>query len=130
MEERFASYFKEMEWSRQHAFEGGRLQGGQPFEEVYTAVTRTYFTKEKYMRLFQYTVHLRASDRFIVAGEYWLRDDLSVWKVPLCDNENFSLSKAEKIEGNKAVEILTVANSNGLLQERDELLKLAIETNR
>ncbi len=49
MEERFASYFKEMEWAIQRTFEGGHIKGGQPHEEVYMAVTRTFFTKERYV---------------------------------------------------------------------------------
>ena len=83
MEEKFAGYFQEMEFARQHTFEGGRIQGGQPFEEVYIAVTRTFFTKQKYARLFQYTERLKMSDKFIVAGEYWLRDHLTVLECPL-----------------------------------------------
>ena len=129
METKIASYFKEMEFARQHTFEGGRIQGGKPGEEIYTAVMRTFFTKEKYTRLFQYTERLRMSDKFIVAGEYWLRDDLTIWKVPLYDDENFSLSKARRLNSKEAIEVLTQANSNGTNPEWDELMDFAIAAN-
>lgn len=130
METKFASYFKEMEFARQHTFEGGRIQGGQPSEEVYTTVTRTFFTKEKYVSLFQYTERISYTDRRIVAGEYWLCGDLTVWQVPLANAETFSLSRMKKIDGHEAVDILSIANSNGSNPEWDELLKCAIKVNK
>lgn len=129
MEERFASYFKEMEWARQHTFEGGRIQGGQPHEVVYTRVTYSCLTAEKYALLFQYTERIPRTDRFIVAGEYWLRDDLTVWQMPLANAETLSIRKAKKLNAKEATEILSIAKSNDLHPEWDELMGMAIAAN-
>ncbi|MFH0969634.1 MAG: hypothetical protein V1804_03950 [Patescibacteria group bacterium] len=115
-------FFKEMPWSRSTIFEGGIIEGGQPKDYVWSKRTTTYHTKEKFVSLYQYTGRYGR-----VAGEYWMKEDFTIWQIPFRTNDEFAMDKATRLEKDKSIEVLQSAKSNGHAPDWDHFLDETIE---
>jgi len=115
-------FFERMPWRRSEHFEGGLVVGTQK-DYVFSKSIVTLETEEKYARLFQY----RGNKRRILGGEYWLRDDFTIWDVPFKNNDEFAVDLAQQLEGKEAIEILKISKSNGHNPEWDKIIDEIIE---